>query len=338
MLNEIDVGKTLSGINEGATLTRNLGELAGALRPFKPTVKDFRINYLDKNSEIKYLIEAPSGLRRSVRGHKLEIPARTGFRIYEILDLDTGNVLKKYHYYANGAKWVFDLKDFPNSDRFLLTLKGRISQNLLDQIVDVRCAANPSRDEKTDVYWLHSTLKDIPILRKWWDELNVENINLNIRVGVQRCFSTAIPNIIMERLAVRSALMSAIAQGDRNKESRLKAKFRYLERTVKVTPLELFEFLSSLVSGKYFFDYVSTDGRFSLGTIEPVEKYTKIIPEKVQVAVQTDLNFFRPVKDGKLFFKRDKYISDITNSINKLVEKKRPKKKKKVKKKKKGEM
>lgn len=316
---KIDPTKTLSVVKESVTITKQLADLAECLRPYKPEVKKFRIDYLDRSSEIKYYLEIPAGIRRRVHRNRLEVPARIGFRIYELLDLDTGSIIKQFKYDSAGNKWVFDLNKFPSSEKYLLTLKGNVSPNMLDRIADVRAGVNPSRAGGIDRYWIHSALKDVSILKRWWDELDVERVNADVRVGVERYFASAIPSRVKERLTIGSKLMDAIARGDRNLEQRLKVKYRTLQRLVKTSPMELFELISSLVSGGYFINYLTVDHPFVLGAIAPLRELTVIIPEKVKVSVQTDLNFNRPAVRGNLDFQRTKYIEDVSDTIEKAV-------------------
>lgn len=324
---KMDPTKALSVVRESVTITEQLAELAECLRPYKPEVKKFRIDYLDRSSEIKYFLEIPAGIRRKIHRNRLEVPARIGFRIYELLDLDTGNIVSQFNYDTAESKWIFDLNTFPNSERYLLTLKGNVSTNLLNRIADVKAAANPSRDNGIDKYWIHSALKDVSILKRWWDELDVERVNADVRVGVQRYFTSAIPSQVRERLDVGRKLMDAIARGDRNLEQRLKTKYRSLQKIVKTSPVELYELISTLVSGGFFVNYLKVDDPFVFGAIEPLRQLTVIIPEKVKVSVQTDLNFNQPAARGNLSFQRTKYIEDITDNIEKAVFPKKKRKK-----------
>ena len=78
----------------------------------------------------------------------------------------------------------------------------------------------------------------------------------------------------------------------------------------------------------YFINYLKIDQPFALGPIDPVRELTVIIPEKVRVGVQTDLNFDRPAVRGNLDFQRTKYVEDISDAIERATLPKGKKRKK----------
>lgn len=323
---KVDPTKTSDIVRESITITEQLAKLAECFRPYKPEVKKFRIDYLDRSSEIKYYLEIPAGIRRAIHRNRLEVPAQIGFKIDELLDLDTGNIVSQFKYDATENKWIFDLNTFPNSERYILTLKGRIPIELLNRIADIKAAANPSRTNGIDKYWLHAALKDVSILKRWWDELDVERVNADVRVGIQRYFTSSIPSQVRERLEVERELLDAVAQGDRGMQRRLETKYRSLQRIVKISSTELYELISKLVSGEFFINYLRVDDPFVFGTIEPIRELTAIIPEQIKISVQTDLNFYRPAVRGNLSFERAKYIEDISDAIEEATSSKKRRK------------
>ena len=92
---------------------------------------------ISQEREIKYLLTIPSGARRLTH-NTIELPATTGFKIDEVLDLDTTKILK-VDYDTTAEKWIFKANDFPKSERFLVTTKGSISTDFLDKLVGVNC-------------------------------------------------------------------------------------------------------------------------------------------------------------------------------------------------------
>jgi len=311
-------------LKTGVTIAKQLDDISKGLRPFRPEVKSFRIDYIEKTSEVKYLLLIPSGVRRTIK-RKAEIPAISGFRVYEMWDLDTLERVDS-SWSSEGGKWVFDPKKLPNSERYALTLKGKISTDFLNQLVSVKAAENPCREKGIDKYWIHSALKDVSILERIWDELNVERVNMDVKVGVERFFASAIPSAVKQRLETTRELLGAIASGDRNREQRLKMKYKTLQRIARISPAALYDLILKLVSGDFFVDFVGVDEPFMIGNIEPSKKLDVMIPKKVKVGVQTNLNFKMPVAKGNMKFERKNYIDSITDKINEFLPKKRRRK------------
>jgi len=309
-----------NALKGGATIAKQLDDVSRSLRPFRPEVRSFRIDYIERASEVRYLLLIPNGVRRRIK-RKIEIPAVSGFRVYDMWDLDT---LKMVHssWSFEGNKWIFDPKKLPNSEKYALTLKGNISIDFLNRLVSVKAAENPCREKDIDKYWIHSALKDVSILERIWDELNVEHVNMGVRIGVERFFTSAIPPAVKQRLKTTNQLLDAIASGDRNREQRLKVRYKTLQRIARISPAALYDLIVKLVSGDFFADFVGVDEPFVIGNIEPSKQLDVMIPKKVKVGVQTDLNFKMPVATGNLNFERISYVNSITEKINEFLPKK----------------
>lgn len=310
----------ISTAQSTVSLVEQVSKVLEIFRPYTPEVRRFTVDYLTRTSEIKYLLNIPSGVKR-ITHRKIELPATTGFRIDEVLDLDTTDLLK-INYDSNGEKWVFNADDFPNSNRFMVTTKGIISLDFLNRLVAVNCATNPTRREECDCYWIHSAIKDVSILEKIWEELDVERVNVDVRIAVERFFSSAIPEPVKERLKIQSELLDAIRRGERNIEG-LKLKYRHSAIKAKISPTDLVDLLMSLVSGEFFSNFISLDKPFVLGSIEPHRELTSFIPERVKVNVLSDLNFQLPAAKGELTFKRKDFTDAVTTGIKTFVPKRK---------------
>jgi len=314
-----EIGLALSAAKTGETMLKQLNEISERLKPFKPEVKSFRIDHLERSSEVKYLLLIPSGIRRKLK-RKVEIPAIMGFRFDEMWDLDRIAPVN-FSWGFQDNTWVLDLDKLPNSERYWLTIKGKVSNDFLKQLVSVRAAENPSKEGKIDKYWIHSALKDVSILQKIWNELNIEQVNADVRIGVERIFTSTIPKEIKNRFELQKRLLGAITSGDRNLEQTLKYRYRMLQRTPMISPSELYDLLLSLVSGDFFANFIQVNQPFSLGSIEPIKKFTVLVPEKVRVGVQTDLSFTMPVAKGDLCFERQKYLDSVSSKVKELLPK-----------------
>lgn len=313
-MDELKVIKdVLSTSQSGITLAKQIDGLFDAFRPFRPEVKRFRINYSDKSSEIKYLLTLPSGLKRRTH-RKIELPVTTGFKIDEVLDLYSTNLLN-VDFDSTGNKWVFDANKFPKSEKFLITVKGNVTKDFLDRLVSVKCAKNPTKKDDLDCYWIHSALKDVSVFEKIWDELDIEEVNTDVRIGVERFFGSAIPEKIKKRFEAQRDLLVAVQQGQRNID-KLKYRYRHATMNTNISPSEIMDLVTRLASGEFFSDFVGLDAPFTLGSIRPKGKYAALIPEGVMVDVITDLNYKSPAAKGNLTFERKKYVAKIIETIN----------------------
>ena len=311
-----DAQNIMSAAQTGAGLIKQIEEVLNIFRPYKPEIRRFRINYQDRSSEIKYLLQIPPGMGRRTH-RKVQLPATTGFRIDEVMDLDTTDILG-ISYDSEGKMWIFNTGDFPESSRFMVTLKGMVSPDFLNRLVSVNCAANPRKEEDCDCYWIHSALKDVSILEHIWNELDIERVDVGVRIGVERFFSSTIPHAVKERLQTQSKLLTAIERGERNIE-RLKMDYRRSVKGSKISPTDLVDLMMKLVSGEFFADFVKLDNPFFLGSIEPYRGLTSIIPERVNISVLSYLNFRSPAAKGELTFNRKKYVNAITENVNEFV-------------------
>jgi hypothetical protein len=312
----LDVEKAISTTSSGISLVQQIDELLDTFRPYKPEVKRIRINYASQETEIKYLLNIPNNLKRSLK-NSIEIPESKGFRVEEVWDMDRINPLK-FEYKSDEGLWVFYVGDFPTSEKYMVSVKGHISTDFLNRIVDVKCAANPTRRENDDCYWIHAALKDVSILKKIWDELDIDRVNIDVRIGVERFFSSMMPKEITERMRLQKELLDAITEGRRNIEG-LKSKYRYTSTKTTISPTELFELMQGLASAESFTNYIFVNSPFLLGSIEPERRLTSMLPNRVKVGVITDLNYDNPAAKGELIFKRDEYSQNVQKKIESLV-------------------
>jgi hypothetical protein len=165
MLSGTEIASAIAIAQATKELLKELSALSEQLKPFKPDVRSFRIDYLGRNSEVKYLLLIPDGIRRQFK-RKVEIPAITGFRFYEMWDLDKMETVNS-PWAFNGEKWLLDVTRLPSSERYWLTVKGRISKEFLEQLVSVKAAENPTREGENDFYWIHSALRNAEALEQF---------------------------------------------------------------------------------------------------------------------------------------------------------------------------
>lgn len=309
MSNELSSAKTVLDIVE------QLNKLYKALGPFRPETKGLRINYRERTSDLSLRLSVPDTVKRRLRN--VEIPAYTGYTIHEIFD----ESLNRVDYAADykDGKWVLHADRLPASEKFLAIMKGRIHKDALDHIVKVHAPEDPKKEEKLDKYWVHCTIKDRQILKQIWKELAIEQVNLGVRVGVQRYFTTAIPRQITMMLRTRRRLLDAIERGQRER-SRLESQYRYWKRIAGISTSDIYDLIRKLLTGEAFSSYISVDNPYEISSIEPVVP-TFLIPERVGVSVQTDLSYQRPAANGCLSFQKQDFSSTVSEAFEKFLAK-----------------
>jgi len=305
----------ISSGKEAFSILRELDRIRRALGPFRPDVKSLLINYRDRSSEMKTLIHVPDDLRRELRD--VEIPAYEGYVITETFDAESMNRLEHPWLLQNG-KWILDPTRLPRSEKYFVIMKGRVGSDILKQLVAVTAPSSPRCYDDRDAYWIHSAIRDPTILEKIWADLEVEDVSVDVRVGVERSFASGIPKDVRRALEAERDIMRAISSGDRDEEARAKYRYRLATRTTRVTHAEIYQTVSKLVSGEIFRGFVTVDPPYELCSIAPTQMGT-LIPEKVAVGVETDLNLKRQAAQGTLLFMKKQFADKVSQEFKGLV-------------------
>jgi len=313
----MNVKDAVDTAGSGLTLVKQVDELFYVIRPYTPKIKKIQINYATKASEIKYLLTIPNDVKRRTKG-LIEIPFSKGFSILDIWDMDAIEEIKVKNV-DGGGKWFFNVSKFPSSEKYMITVQGRIDESFLKRIVSVKCAANPTRSGENDCYWIHAALKDVKLLKDIWDELDVDRVNIDVRISVERFFSPLIPKEIEEKMKVQRELLDAVSQGRRNLQG-LQSRYRGAMLKTTISPTQLYDLFISLASSETFSNYISVDFPFTLGYVEAERRITSIMPNKVKVGVMADLNLESPVARGELVFRRVDYQKGVEASFNTVIE------------------
>jgi hypothetical protein len=303
----------LAGVKTGFDILEQLRKLYKALSHYKPETTSMRINYKDRSSDLTLYLSIPETIKRKIR--HVEIPAYIGYKIYEMYD-ESFNRVDYVVEYKDG-KWILHANKLPASEKYLVIMKGSISKEALDRIVKVHAPEDPKKDEESDKYWIHSAIKDMRILEQIWRELAVERVSTNVRVGVERYFTTSIPRPIRMMLKTRESLLRAIESGQRER-ARLESQYRYWRRKTGATTGEIYELIRRLVSGEIFTNFILVDNPYEISSIEPTTPVL-FIPEKVGVGVETDLSFQRPAAEGYLTFKKKDFSNHVSEEFKRFV-------------------
>jgi len=281
-----------------------------SLEPFKPNVNSITINYKNCNSIIEVVVHVPEGVRR--RFSKIVLPY-PGFRIKEMRDKTFRRVESLWTY--DGGKWVLPTSKLPSSsERFLIVLEGSIPSDFIKHIVRIQPASNRDQTEEEDRYWLSCMLRNVAVLEELWNYLEIDDVTIDVKVGIKRCFITALPKEVKRALEVAREWLIVGRGRDRAAIYRTWRKYRGVMRSSPSID-RLLEVLYHVTTGSYFRDFVYVDDPFTIGEIKREEVATTPYPERISVEALTNLNIEKPEAKGYLVFKRKRYIESIKNEL-----------------------
>ncbi len=298
--------ETLSNI-----IIKGIDEILKRLRPYKPDTKSITINYKTCKSRIELVVHVPNDLRRKIL--KIEIPSYQGYSIVEMRD-ETFNRIETL-WQRQEEKWVLPASKLPSSERFLIVLEGNVPRDFINRIVRVQPAINRDQAEDYDRYWLSCMLKDVALLERIWNMLEVEEVNVNVKVGIEKCISAALPKEVKKALEATREFLRAGRGKSREKLIRTWTKYRIALRKAPSVD-ELIDFLYNVTSGNFFRNYVVVDDPYTLGDVKRDEKWIGPFPERMIVEAITFLNLKEPAAKGYLTFKKKKYIEAIKEKLH----------------------
>ena len=284
------------------------------LRCYKPETKSMAINYRTRDAEIELVLYIPDNLKRKLR--KVEIPAYQNFVIDEMRDESFTKIGELWQFKDN--KWILDPTKLPRSERYLLTLKGKLSNDILTRLVYVQPAANKDRTEDIDRYWLRSMIRSVESIEKLWDALNVDEVSARVRIGIERYLSTTIPKELNRRIDVTRKWIHVGRSRDRQRLYKVWGEMRHMYKT-NISVDEIIDLIYKLTDGSFFSQFVLVDEPYMLGDIRREETFKGTFPERMQVIACTCLTLKQPIAAGDLTFKKKEYTKTIEEKFSDVV-------------------
>jgi len=283
-------------------------------KPFKPEIKSMVVNYRNRRSEINLLLNIPEGIRRAI--HYVEIPAYQNFMVQDMMDESFSRVGDLWWY--EDGKWKLDPARLPKCENYLLMLRGTVPDETLNQLVRIQPAVNRDQTEEDDRFWLDCMLRNVGLLEKIWKELSIDEVNVGVRVGIERCFSTTIPKEFKRRLEATRRWVAAGRGKDKEEVQRAWRNVRQVTQTSKVSVEEIIDTIYKLTSGEAFGAYLNLEQPYRLGEIRREEIYTTPFPARMAVEATTELGLQKPTATGYLTFKKKAYTEKIKETLDKL--------------------
>jgi len=280
---------------------------------FRPQTKSVRYNYREATSEITFLIEVPDGRKRQFG--KVKIPIREGYRLKNMFTLPEYNPVKAA-YTSDQGYISFNPKELPNQSEYIVTLNGDVEPQTLDEIVHLKAPEDPTRSEEEDSYWIHSAIKRPGVMKDVYDDMQVDNVDISLNVGVQRCFSNSIPDDVLSVFDRTRDLLEASNEDDRNRILTASRRRYQARRDLSMSPAEAADIVRSLATAENIQDYITVDDPFRERNINPGTPEQQIFPETVSVDVTTDLDLDRQAADGDIIFQKKSFEEFVEGKID----------------------
>ena len=159
-------------------------------------------------------------------------------------------------------------------------------------------------------------IKDVELIEEIWDMLEIEDVNVGIKVGINRCFSAIIPYNYRKKIESTQRFLRAGHGSDRQELFHAWGEYRKTLRMEGVSVEALMELIGKLTSGEIFGKYVYVDKPYNLGAIKRERELSGPFPKYMFVQALTNLTLKQCVADGYLVFEKKKYTDEIEESID----------------------
>lgn len=280
-------------------------------QPFRPETKAFEINYKSKTAKIKYSLQIPVDLRRKI-GRNIELPKFENFQIESIIDEGFNELKRDIVIRENSGSLTIKTKQLPKCENFFITLNGEINPQFIYNLVKIKPAINRDSTATYDKYWLDVMIKDVTILEKIYNSLDINDISCIVKVSIEKFFTIDIPKPLLDAVKIFKEFILAGKGIDRNLLFRKWTKFRISSRKWEVSDLQ--KMYEDLISKIFVEDCIVLDEPFYLGEIK--NPYTsKVIPSHFTAEALANLTLDNPAANGYLKFQKKRYKEKIKDEI-----------------------
>lgn len=283
---------------------------------FRPEIRTMAVNYSKKTSQIGFQISVPESWRKNLK--KIKIPAYPGYRLLRMTDeafIEQKNLWKNENGY-----FVLDAKNLPASQRYLVEMEGSINENALKKLVYIKPAANRDDDEKNDKYWLESSIKQPEALEKIYTDLEIDEINFEVKIDIDKMFALTIPVEIKDKIEAQQKLLRiSSANFDRTQLLKAAVEYKRQERaSPSFDPGNFFKIIQKMTGNELIRKHIKIAHSYNLGDINRPEKFIGIVPQNINVHAITRLTMRKPIASGYLEFHRESYMEKLCSEFKKL--------------------
>lgn len=287
-------------------------------KDFRPEAKSMNINFSHRTSSIGLAIKVEEGFRKN--HNKIKIPAYPGFQITKMQDASFNQINSLWK--IVDGEWILGTKDLPPSDGYFVELEGSIEQKNLEGLVHIKPSINRDGDDDVDKYWLDASLKNPKKLEEVWNELQIDEVNVGVKIDINKIFALQLPQEIKDKADSIQKYLRAGRMGDRGLIFNAMHDFKRQERKTPFHPNDFLRVIQSLTARETLLDYVSVDHGYNIGDVDHPTKYEGIIPQDIKVQTLTRLTLENPQSLGYLTLQKRMYLEKIKEEFNKVLKKK----------------
>jgi hypothetical protein len=288
-------------------------------KDFRPEAKSMTINFSKKTSNIGLALKIEEGFRKN--RNKIKIPAYPGFQITKMQDASFNQIQALWK--IIDGEWILDAKDLPPSDGYFVELEGSIDGKNLEGLVHIKPSFNRDGNDEVDRYWLDASLREPKKLEEIWTELQIDEINVGVKVDINKLFGLKIPQELKDKADSLQKYLHAGRQGDRGLVFNALWDFKRQERKTPFHPNDFLRIIQNLTARETLTDYLSVDKSYNIGEIEHPTKYEGMIPQEVNVQALTTLTLKDPQSIGYLTLQKKLYLEKIKEEFDKVLKKKK---------------
>ena len=292
-------------------------KIKSCFEDYKPKPKSMIINYSTKTCSLEILLTIDEGFRKNHR--KIKIPAYSQFAITKMMDITFTRIEKLWK--LIGDEWVLNAKELPAGDTFFIEITGKIDESNLKNLVHIKQSINPDTDKLVDRYWLDVSLRNPKLLEKVWNELQIDEINVGVKINVNKMFAMRIPALLKEKADTVQEFIDAGFRGDRGEMFRARSAMRRQAKLTKYTQNDFLNMISNLTTRETLLNYITVENNYRLGDLKQ-PNYRGWIPQNIHVQALTMLTLKNYQSIGYLTLKKEQYLKKIDEDIDKMLDKK----------------
>jgi hypothetical protein len=310
------VAVAAAGMKSAADLAETVARIKKDIEPYSSDLRDLKIDHFARSARMTVYVHAPSTISRAV--HKVKIRVDGDLMLREVRTSLFERVPVTGH--QEGRLFVLKASDLPaDCEDFLFVFEGRLSQDALGSLVDVRASADPMVDGGQDVYWLLSTLNHPEILRRIYDAVEIDKVNVSVHVALQRHFFTSLPPTVHRLLQARDQLFQGAQSGDRSRTRKAEYTIRKSAKRNTFSEADLMSVIAELLSQATLREYVAATDAYQVESVDSEDRRVSLIPENFKVQAGTTLSYGARIARGSLRFSRDAYKARVTELVGRLI-------------------
>ena len=194
---------------------------------------------------------------------------------------------------------------------FQVVLSGYIEEQALKNIIRIQPTINRNSTPSYDRYWLDVMIRDIDTLEKIYHSLEINQINLSVRVATERYFTIELPKSLTRSLRIINEFLLAGKGRDRNL---LFKKWKQYRLAPNIDKDEIIKYFEDLTNNINLINFIKIDPPFYTGKIGDFETH-RVIPSSFLVEAVTDLSFRKPAASGYLEFHKKNFQDAVRSEI-----------------------